>query len=156
MVDSEEELKTICIPGCKRQDVKNMIRCSFCMLKAHTTSVGEINAYSGPWSCFDCRQTSKLIAKLQASVELAIKLTYEAKTRTISLKQLVQKLSKEVKSMSDTNTKLLTLNTLLTEQLNDIEAKVPNKKASVPRTSAPDLLIGSSLLRYIKTKEVKD
>ena len=168
-----DEDHSFCLSNClhNRKDVGKMLRCGICMEWFHFDCVGENTKYKAMWCCPSCRGMPKLLQKVLNEFEL---FKSERRTDTSSDGLVTQidnltiennKLSASICDLREKVDKLTAVklsleqeNGSLIQRLSTLEKKListHNQKSQHNKPNDKILLIGSSILRNVESKDTK-
>ena len=167
VVATLEAKPEICQDGClyNNEDKRNMLQCHSCMIRFHHDCVGEISTSKSIWSCCQCRDSNRLLRMLSKEVSAIKGLVFPLPAMLSDLKDLINKQSAELKSLSVINaelskqladkdslykTKCDQFDQLNAEHLKLLAVKQPSARPTLP-TKPRTLLIGSSMIRNVSS-----
>lgn len=158
LTPNEQSVTLYCQSDCKydRVSCRKMLRCCTCMVWHHFDCVGEKEKTGGVWSCLGCRKIPSLM--LDLATQVAALKSVVLRNEKDDITKHIDHLTSEVETLRKANDVLhqqvdkLTAENLSLRQ-NQAVTTMNSSNPQLPSSKPKMLLLGSSLLRNIQSKD---
>ena len=157
---TQKMLNIHCSSDCKRgrASTGDMTRCNMCMVWYHDQCMDLNDDDSGMWMCMECRRLPDTVSRLLTQVESLTQVV-------VTVQPMMKEITNEMKSLQETNsalihtltskitdiTRLSQENGALKQQLSMTQERLTYAKSMQVPTIEKTLLIGSSMMKHMKS-----